>query len=221
MRAARLLQSGAGRASPDALLAPGPSGVPSLPGKPGSRRFWAPSGTFSMGFRLEPCDSTSVHESLLVRATHPVSCVGATASLLTLCAELDRLATSGSDGVRTLPYWTVCLIGLPLVGPCQDEVSTEWAVELWSRFIDPSKLGAPVELVLASSHFDRARAYSLAGLLSALRAARDAVTNDSSSASAAAVFSLHAGDLLKAGVRARGHAQCPSLSKWILGDRWR
>ena len=130
-----------------------------------------------MGFRLHPPAVSSWHKTLAERATHAVRVGPSLNGLFSACPDLESLASREGDG-RALPYWAACGIALHLVGPNAEALNTDWRVELWQYFIDPSHFAKAVELTLNSDHFDRNVKHDLASLVAALRVARDALLAD-------------------------------------------
>ena len=103
--------------------------------------------------------------------------------LISACAELSSLTNADSDGVLWLPYWSAMLVGLGLVGPDlnSSEARAAFDVELWRWILDPEPIGRAVLAVVDGGCFE-VRPYTLAGLVAALRVARDTMLDPGAAA---------------------------------------
>ena len=140
------------------------SPTPSVSGPPAFSTQIVPRHYCQMGFRLHPPAVSSWHKTLAERATHAVRVGPSLNGLFSACPDLESLASREGDG-RALPYWAACGIALHLVGPNAEALNTDWRVELWQYFIDPSHFAKAVELTLNSDHFDRNVKHDLASPL--------------------------------------------------------
>ena len=148
-------------------------------------------------------EEASYHGSIVARAAHFVSVSDDAACIFDSCADLARLSTLDAEGVRSIPFWLAQQLGLPLVGPDPGELAKgEWDVPLWSGFVKPEALAQAVSHTIRSQGFVRERAYSLAGLVSALRAARDvALAGQPEDAAVRKVYTITVADIAKVSVQ--------------------
>ena len=154
-------------------------------------------------FRSMVAEEASYHGSIVARAAHFVSVSDDAACIFDSCADLARLSTLDAEGVRSIPFWLAQQLGLPLVGPDPGELAKgEWDVPLWSGFVKPEALAQAVSHTIRSQGFVRERAYSLAGLVSALRAARDvALAGQPEDAAVRKVYTITVADIAKVSVQ--------------------
>ena len=96
---------------------------------------------------------------------------GPAEALLASVADIEAHSSFNGAGVRLIPYWLACLLGLALLGP-RDRASFG-RLPVWSTLFKVAAMAGALEArVLSSSHFDARRGYELSTLVAALARAR-------------------------------------------------